>query len=235
LRSTPFAWFASFLVIVAGFACAADADPPSSVVKLTAIAMDGTISFGSAVVVSKNQLATACHVIRDARTVEIRDHDRVWTAKPQDGSLHEDVCMLAVTEFDLPPVQLRPSSELRMRDKVVAVGFPGGGNQIITVGEVLGLYRYHGGNVIRTSSEFDFGASGGALFDEAGNLVGLLAFKSRRDGALRFAVPSEWVFQLSAGDKEINATSIAFWEESRDRQPAFLQAAVLEATGQRMR
>src|SRR2546429_5888717 len=51
-----------------------------------------------------------------------------------------------------------------------------------------GLYAYDGAHVIRTTAPFDFGSSGGALFDAAGRLVGLLAFKAR-DENLRYAVP----------------------------------------------
>jgi hypothetical protein len=36
---------------------------------------------------------------------------------------------------------------------------------------VAALYQYDDGQVIRTTASFDFGSSGGGLFDEAGNLV----------------------------------------------------------------
>ena len=141
-----------------------------------------------------------------------------------------DVCVLSVApaRIDLPIAALRDSTDLRAGERVMAASFQGGRRvPIVSEGVVTGLYAYDGGDVIRTTAPFDFGSSGGALFDAAGRLVGLLAFKAR-DENLRYAVPSEWIAASIDVPVEfpIDPTrpQIAFWERTLLDRPAFLDA-----------
>jgi len=208
------------------------------VVKLRAIDGDGTISFGSAVVVDVDRLATTCHVTRHAKTIEVYHGAQRWIADTQVGSVHHDICVLTVHHLNLPVVPKRPSVELKLQERVVAVGFPRGGELATNEGVVEALYGFDEAQVIRTSANFDFGASGGGLFDQAGNLIGFLAFKTRTGEALRFALPVDWILPqagVASSFGAIAATSQAqaFWECSQAYQPAFLRQALLEATSQR--
>ena len=117
---------------------------------------------------------------------------------------------------------------------VTAIGFQGGERAVENRGSVAALYAYDDGQVIRTSAQFDFGSSGGGLFDQAGNLVGILAFKARAGDNLRFVLPTEW---LSPASKVASAfvrviptsKGAAFWEGSPNDRPAFLGVAKSEA------
>ena len=214
------------------------ADARSSVVRLRAVQADGTASFGSAVVVGPEQLATACHVTRAARSIEVFHGTQRWVVQRQAGSVEHDLCVLSVTGLNLPPVRTRASTALQPHEPVVAIGHPGGGELVVNEGRVEGLYDYDGARVIRTSAAFDFGASGGGLFDQAGNLVGLLAFKSKRGERLGFALPLDWLAngaRVAARLAPVDATptSVAFWERDKAEQPAFLHAAIVEATSER--
>lgn len=211
--------------------------PGDSVVKLRAVAADGEVKWGSAVVVGPERLATTCHVTRRAATIEIAHGEQRWIAQPQSGSSLHDLCVLTVEGLDLPPARMRASSDLASGEQVVAAGFEhGGAALVIATGAVKALYPYDGGNVIGTSAAFDFGASGGGLFDDRGNLVGLLAFKARTGIDLRFALPAEWL----APDSAVAATFVpvdpaspggAFWERPAPDRPEFLGAALREARG----
>jgi S1-C subfamily serine protease len=207
----------------------------ASVVKVRAVDADGSATFGSAVVIGPERLATTCHVTRQAKIVEVSQGSDRWVAESQVGSLAHDLCMITVRNLHLPIIPIRSSSGLHLGERVTAVGFQGGGEElVIGEGTVEGLYRYDDGQVIRTSAPFDFGSSGGGLFDEAGNLVGLLAFKGRSGEKLRFALPTDWI---SAGSLVVStfepivpaSKPIAFWERPRSSQPAFLGVAIREA------
>src|SRR5437016_165622 len=208
-----------------------------SLVKIRAIAADGSRSFGSGVVIAAELLATACHVTREAKVIEVEHGAQRWVATVESGSLTHDLCLISVPHLNLPAVAIRASEALQLGERVVAAGFPGGGDLAVRDGVVEGLYRYDGGNVIRTSATFDTGSSGGGLFDEEGVLVGVLAFKARSGAKLHFALPADWTLpgSMVASLLRPGAASgerSAFWERPRTSQPAFLGHAMLEATSQ---
>jgi S1-C subfamily serine protease len=213
-------------------------DFANSLVKVRAVAADGSQSFGSGVVIAADLLATTCHVAREAKIIEVAHGAEHWVATVESGSLTHDLCLIRVPNLDLPAVAIRASESLRPGEHVVAVGFPGGGDLTVRQGVVEGLYRYDGGQVIRTSATFDAGASGGGLFDEEGALVGLLAFKARSGAKLHFALPADWALpgtMVSSllGPVATSSERSAFWERPRASQPAFLGHAILEAASQR--
>jgi serine protease Do len=213
-------------------------DFADSLVKIRAVAADGSQSFGSGVVIATDLLATACHVTRDAKTIEVVHAVERWVATVESGNLTHDLCLISVPHLNLPAVAIRASDSLQLGERVIAAGFPGGGDLAVRDGVVEGLYRYDGGNVIRTSATFDTGSSGGGLFDEEGAFVGLLAFKARSGAKLHFALPADWALPGSMVSSLLGPIAAvserrAFWERPRASQPPFLGHAILEAASQR--
>jgi S1-C subfamily serine protease len=224
--------------LLASPAALADADSPSgaaSVVQLRAIGPDGTPRFGSGVVIGADQIATACHVTRNAASIEISQGSKHWVAREQVGSPPHDLCILHAPVSEVPIATIRDSRTLQTGERVVAAGFQGGRTPVaVKQGVVIALYPYDGGSVVRTSAPFDFGSSGGGLFDDAGNLVGLLSFKARAGENLRFALPSEWLSidsAVAAASASIDSGSVvrAFWERPQQDRPEFLGLAMREA------
>ena len=209
----------------------------ASVVQVRVVAADTSVRFGSGVIVDRERIATACHLTRDAASIEIVHRGQRWKSESQLGSPAHDLCVLIVPSADAPVARLRPSHTLRPSEPVVAAGFQHGAVSLVEKhGIVAALYPYDDGNVIRTSAAFDFGASGGGLFDEAGHLVGLLAFKGRTGNSARFALPSEWIAdsgRVAAGFMRIDAGLVApaFWERPEGKRPAFLGVAMREVAG----
>jgi len=213
-------------------------DFADSLVKIRAVAADGSQSFGSGVVIATNLVATTCHVTREAKTIEVAHGAECSVATVESGSTMHDLCLISVPKLDLPAVAIRASESLHLGERVIAAGFSGGGDLAVRDGVVEGLYRYDGGNVIRTSATFDTGSSGGGLFDEEGALVGLLAFKARSGAKLHFALPADWALPGSMvssllGPVAVSSERSAFWERPRASQPPFLGHAMLEAASQR--
>lgn len=79
--------------------------------------------------------------------------------------------------------------------------------------------------------------SGGGLFNDRGDLIGIVTFRHRGQSkdAYHFSVPAEWALALrdASRGKEVGALGAepAFWQRALDRQPFFLQAVALEAEG----
>jgi S1-C subfamily serine protease len=240
MRVTPHAsCIARSFVAILALACAAAGDAhdfAASVVRVRAVSGDGTPRLGSGVVIGRDQVATACHVTRGAARIEVTKGALRRSVERQTGSAHHDVCVLHLGALPIAPAIARPSRSLRPGEAVVAIGFEGGDEAVAMPGDIAGLYVYDGGNVVRTGARFDFGSSGGALFDVDGRLVGILAFRARAGERLRFVLPSEWLASespITSLPMTIGAASDApaFWERSKDERPAFLGLALQEAAG----
>jgi S1-C subfamily serine protease len=235
LRSRLLALVGLSFMGAVGLAHAHDFAP--SVLRVRAIGADGSVKVGSGVVTAPGRVATACHVTRGAVRIEIQHGANRSVADEQVGSQHHDLCLLTAKAVDAPVAPMRRSEDLTPGEIVIAVGFQGGTSSVESRGIVAALYPYDDGQVIRTTASFDFGASGGGLFDQAGNLVGILAFKARTGEGLRFALPTGWL----SPENKVAGTFVrvtpatmngAFWEGSPNDRPAFLGVAKREAAGQ---
>lgn len=131
---------------------------------------------------------------------------------------------LAVLRIDAPadaliPVPLGSSTDLRVGQKVFAIGNPFGLDHSLTTGVVSALGRSidtFGGRridgVIQTDAAINPGNSGGPLLDSAGRLIGMNSAIYSRTGdsaGVGFAIPvntvSRWVPELIAHGRVIRS------------------------------
>jgi len=90
-----------------------------------------------------------------------------------------DRCVLEADGPDLEPVAgVRPFSDLAVGERVFAIGAPRALERTLTEGLVSGLRTGPGRNMIQTSAPLSPGSSGGGLFDERGNLLGITTLAS---------------------------------------------------------
>lgn len=213
------------LLRVAGSACAA-----GGVYQIGVVRADGSRTAGSAVQLSPGLLVANCHTLRRAEQIVVLHPNRPFKARVDRTDPHHDLCLLRTARFSGHTLDRIGSDALRVGDAVSAYGFAPGFRMSIARGHITALHAYDGAHVIRTSARFPPGASGGALFDGAGHLIGVLTFRAR-DESLNYALPMQWLERLLA-QEESAATSSgpAFWEDDGPGQPEFLQAAHLEHT-----
>jgi serine protease Do len=203
----------------------------ATVYKIGVHLVNGRSAVGSAVLVAPGRLATSCHTTRDAVEILVLHQEGQLAARPDKADFKHDVCLLAVPELRGQGAARLASSDLKVGQAVTALGYGAGYRLSVGAGEVIALYRYDAGNVVRTSAFFPRGASGGGLFDERGHLVGILTFRASIDQELNYAVPTEWVGRLLDGDAGPEPTAPAtpaFWEDEAADPPIFLRAAWLE-------
>ena len=116
-----------------------------------------------------------------------------------------DVAVIKIEKTGLIPVTFGDSSALNVGDLTVAIGNPMGtlaGSA--SEGIVSGLERQltvdgKTMTLIQTSASISPGNSGGGLFDQSGNLIGVVVAKSASSEAegLGFAIPSDLVKEVS--------------------------------------
>lgn len=201
-----------------------------AVFKVSSERNSGTTQVGSAVLVAENRLVTNCHVLDWAKKIQVlRDGER-WPATLVAADREHDLCLLSA--LGIPNVAINAAHQLGIGQAVHAAGFPGGGNFSLSCGVVRALHTYDSAKVIQTNANFMPGASGGGLFDDDGNLVGILTFRAVNGGDFHFAMPVRWVEALleradSADFRQ--AGDNAFYQRNTRNQPFFLQAAKFEA------
>jgi len=150
----------------------------------------------------QGHVVTNFHVLQgaDAAQVTLADHSS-WPARLVGTAPEKD---LAVVAIKAPAARLRPvaigsSDNLRVGQKVFAIGNPFGFDQTLTTGVISALGReiqsVSGApirDVIQTDAAINPGNSGGPLLDSAGRVIGVNAAIYSPSGAssgIGFAIP----------------------------------------------
>ena len=153
---------------------------------------------GSGVVISKDGLIlTNAHVIQMASKVYVILRDGTHAeavlvaVNPQD-----DLALIKITApSELKPVKV--ASDVMIGETVIAIGNPFGLENSVSSGIVSGINRrfyaqaanYTAENLIQTDTPINPGSSGGALFNLAGELVGLNLAVVQNAQSIGFAIP----------------------------------------------
>lgn len=162
-----------------------------SVYVVTAVtsAQQGAFSQGSAVAVSRNEAITTCHVVAHSTDILISDGSMQWRAIISSADVQSDRCYLLVFGATLAPVAgTRPYSDLRVGETVYTIGAPKGLEKTFGHGLISGLRAATGVKYVQITAPISAGSSGGGLFDEKGNLIGVTTFTVRDAQNLNFAI-----------------------------------------------
>ncbi len=192
-------------------------------------------SLGSGVVIdAQGHVITNNHVVPEAAAISVQVSDgRVAAAKVLGRDPDTDLAVLEVNLPDLPTMPFGRSDTLRVGDVVLAIGNPLGLSQTVTQGIVSATGRGQLGvadfeSFIQTDAAINFGNSGGALVNAAGELVGInTAVLARNAGieGIGFAIPVDLVRGVM---QEIfrNGRVIRGWigVETEDLTPQLAQA-----------
>lgn len=205
-----------------------------AVLRVEAPTSNGKIKVGSAITVAPGVVVTNCHVTRDAVSVRVSKRAGRWPAEGQFADALHDLCFLSVPTWPGPPVRFAQADSVHMDQPVVAMGFTRGADVSMSPGEVTGLHTYDGGRIIQSTSSFSSGASGGALLDEDGGLLGVLTFRLRGNIDHYFSVPASWVaahLPLAAAQflPIGTPTGRAFWEADPCCVPYFMRVGALQS------
>ena len=158
---------------------------------------------GSGVIYSEDgYIITNNHVIEDANTIRVTLHDGTTC----DASLvasdeQTDLAVIKIDKTGLTPVTIGTMDSLSVGDLAVAIGNPLGTlSGTATEGIISALEREitldgKTMTLIQTSASINPGNSGGGLFDQYGNLIGIVVAKSSGYDVegLGFAIPCDKV------------------------------------------
>lgn len=196
------------------------------VVKINVALANGNDGSGSGVVIAKDRVVTNCHVVANATSIRVTANGKSYPVSGIVPDWHHDICLVKVENIEAPVATIGSSKGLQYEQAVFAIGYPNLATvPSSTFGHVKGLFSMDDSVIIRATSTFRLGASGGGVFDEAGHLVGVITLKSPGKDAYYYNMPVEWVQALF--DKPVlavNAQSTpAFWAGPVDKRPFFMQ------------
>ena len=174
-----------------------------SIVTIWAADSEG-VGEGTGIVLTRDgYIITNAHVIEGAVRAEVLlNNDLSYEAKLVGISQEEDLAVLKVEATDLIPAEFGDSFSVKVGDEVSALGNPLGYRMTLTPGIISSVDRELevDGNrmhLLQTSAPINFGNSGGALFNDRGQVIGVTAVKIvTEDGStegLGFAIPMERV------------------------------------------
>jgi S1-C subfamily serine protease len=157
----------------------------------------------------KGHIVTNNHVIHEADEIEVK----MQNGKSYDASIvgkdpDHDLAVLQINAMNLniPPLMIGSSNDLRVGQKVLAIGNPFGLDSTLTTGIISALGRtiqsmtkryIH--DVIQTDAAINPGNSGGPLLDSFGRLIGVntaIISPSGTHSGVGFAVPVDTVNRI---------------------------------------
>ena len=200
-----------------------------SLVQVAVELPDGITGNGSGVVVSKEYVATNCHVLANAKGANIIKYRDAYQPIGLKADWKHDLCLLKFDNLPFKVAPMRDSSTVKYEEEIFSLGYPIGNNvPQPSYGNIKGAYPLDDSVVIRTSAAFAMGSSGGALFDQKFNLIGITSFKSPGSHGFFYNLPVEWIKALfdSPDVLSLNTLEVPFWALPLEQRPYFMQVVI---------
>lgn len=155
---------------------------------------------GTGFVVRKDGwIATNFHVVRGATavTVVFSDHREFPVVEIMNANRLHDLVILRIEARNLPVLPMGDSDRVRPGDSVLAIGHPLGLEDTVSNGLISAVREVHEGlQVLQISAPIAPGSSGGPLFNDRGEVIGVATAVSTRGQNLNFGLPSKYVTEL---------------------------------------
>ena len=167
----------------------------------------GNNSIGSGVIFSEDgYIVTNTHIISGNKLIKVKLHTgEEFDANLIGADVNADIAVLKINSNSvLKPINVSNSDDLKIGDKVLAIGNPYGIGISVSSGIISATGRDYGNpylELIQTDAAINPGNSGGALINENGNLIGINTKIFSRTGAyqgLGFAIPSNNIVQIAS-------------------------------------
>jgi serine protease Do len=182
-----------------------DALPPTQLFKIVSPAVYAVLgqatalatSQGSAVAVSSKEAITNCHVVAQAKTITLANATTTLQAEVVAADRKTDRCYLRVLNGKLEPVPgFRDHATLSVGEAVFTIGSPAGLINTLGQGLLSGLRRSEDNiEYVQITAPVSPGSSGGGVFDDRGNLIGITTFTIRDAQNLNFAIAASHFWQ----------------------------------------
>ena len=170
-------------------------------------------SLGTGFVVWKDgRIVTNLHVIAGAReaTVTLQDGKQFAEVEVMAADAVHDLAVIRIRAKDLPVLPLGDSKAVKPGEHVVAIGHPLGLGNTVSDGLVSAIREAAPQVwVLQISVPVSEGSSGGPLFNERGEVVGVVTRYVTQGQNLNFAMPSAYIKPMLLEEKPISLETLS--------------------------
>lgn len=216
--SSIFRWLGGFLLFIVASSTTwaqlstpdiADTNLPSVVHIEVFNKMGEKSSTGSGFIVSANGLiVTNYHVIEGADTAKVKlqseESFRVDGIIALDAE--RDFTLIKIPAVDLPIVRMGNSDNIKAGQTVIAIGSPIGLSGSVSEGIISQIRSRGEYKMIQHDAAISPGSSGGPLFNQAGEVIGINTLQYNEGQNLNFALPINYVRGVLDGDLRVKVT-----------------------------
>lgn len=178
-----------------------DASKPA-IVRIETRFANGRKAVGTGFVISKDgRIATNLHVIQGSQDIRVRllDGTRMPVEKVVNVDPKRDLAIIQVDPArKLPTLSLGDSDRVAAGDRVIAIGNPLGVLDYTVSDGLISSVRLLGPEltVLQISAPISEGSSGGPLFNNYGEVIGVATMIAREGQNLNFGVPVNYLQPL---------------------------------------
>ena len=155
---------------------------------------------GSGVVLNdKGYVVTNYHVLSGNERLEIMHGEEIIPYVDIIGiEVEKDILILKIDEKKFPAIKIGNIKNLKVGQRVYAIGSPMGFENTISEGIISGLRSYDDANknYIQITASISSGSSGGAVVNDKGELIGISTLTVKDGQNLNFAIPIQDVLDV---------------------------------------
>ncbi len=159
---------------------------------------------GSGFIISTNGvIVTNHHVIDGAVKIFVKmGEKRIKVDHVISKDKANDIAVLKIKRGNYPLVSMGSMDDISIGENVYVIGSPQGLENTISDGILSGLRELTlGKKVLQITAPISPGSSGGPVFNEEGNVIGIVTFQVKAAQNLNFAMPIDLI-KYSAGTKK---------------------------------
>jgi S1-C subfamily serine protease len=170
-------------------------------------------SLGTGFVVSQDGLiATNLHVIAGNSDIKVTlsDHREFQVVEIWNGDRQRDLVIMRIQAKKLPVVPLGDSDAIHPGDSIVAIGHPLGLEDTVSNGLVSAVRKLDKGlTVLQISAPIAPGSSGGPIFNDHGEVIGVATAIMLGGQNINFGVPVSYLKELLKRPAAVNLEAFA--------------------------
>ena len=189
-----------------------------SVVEITVYDKSNTAIAGGSgfFVFDSKTIVTNYHVIENAYRIEATDDDDrvVEIVLIYNIDKEKDIAILQIEdEGTYSPLKVAKASDLQKGESVIAIGSPLGLKNTISKGTISNFVEEDGIDMIQFTAAISHGSSGGALLNDAGEVIGITSGSYVDGQNLNLAIPADEIVDLYE-DKPISMSVSDYYNET---------------------
>lgn len=184
-----------------------NAETPSTIlannsksIALIVAANSESAKLGTGFFVGKGLILTNFHVVQNTTMVGIKLGDTekpILTTEAGGYDLQNDLAILLVDKkVDAPMATLGDSDKVHPGQSIVVVGNPEGLDRTVSSGLVSAIREINGRKLFQISAPISEGSSGSPVFNDHGEVIGVVVSSIEKGQNLNFAVPINYAKPL---------------------------------------